>query len=89
MLPRRALIIGIDHYQLPGNDLQAATADAAAMASSLAKMKTALLITTAASYLTPWRMVSLLVEQLFVKHAGICFLTSEVMSCSISLDMVC
>jgi len=32
---RRALIIGIDHYQLPGNDLTCAVADAEAMAELL------------------------------------------------------
>lgn len=37
MSPRRALIIGIDHYQLPGNDLQSAIADARAIGTLLAR----------------------------------------------------
>src|SRR6266567_7004736 len=37
MFNRRALIIGIDHYQLSGNDLQSATADAEAIGSLLAR----------------------------------------------------
>lgn len=37
MQDRRALIVGIDHYQLPGNDLQSAVADARAIRELLSK----------------------------------------------------
>ena len=34
---RRALVVGIDQYQMPGNDLQGATADAEEIAKRLQK----------------------------------------------------